>query len=326
MTRKPFLESTSVIIPRSVHLWGEDADRLYAEHYAILSWPELVGSPVAEHVFACGIKNSVLWLAATAPAWQNEIKLKQRDILDRINTCAGMRVANNIMFVRGGDDISTTNPAARFARRRQLKRKEEREISHKELSDDELENIQKKCDLIDDSELRKTVLRAMIVAKKSKKNKFEAGWHKCEMCSRLCPTEEKICHKCRQKSEESISRSVREVLSDMPWAHYTEIKKLVPNCTNYIVNMQRTLMIQRLAKKIKLEDSHTMEAKFLVMLYRILPPEQLTEEIVAHAMYDLRGDLAKPIEFKPISRKEFVKQHLKEVEAASNLTDKSEGK
>ena len=47
------------------------------------------------------------------------------------------------------------------------------------------------------------------------------------------------------------------------------------------------------------------------MLYRSLPPEQLTDEILTKTLYRLRYDLRWPVKFKPKKRYETIGRQVR---------------
>ena len=53
-------------------------------------------------------------------------------------------------------------------------------------------------------------------------------------------------------------------------------------------------------------EPDTMQAKTLTMAFQCVPPEQLTEDLVRRTLYRLRYDLAKPKEWKPVRRYEYI--------------------
>ena len=66
-------------------------------------------------------------------------------------------------------------------------------------------------------------------------------------------------------------------------------------------------MLQKAARKVDPEKIDSIEAKTLVMMYRCIPPEQLTEEIITKTLHRLRNDLPQ-MSFKKGSRKYPKKQ------------------
>ena len=70
--------------------------------------------------------------------------------------------------------------------------------------------------------------------------------------------------------------------------------------------------MQELARRIEFGDWESLEAKTLVMLYRSLRPEQLTEDIVRRTLYDLRREMAEVTVFRPFpKRSEVMKKAAK---------------
>ena len=98
---------------------------------------------------------------------------------------------------------------------------------------------------------------------------------------------------------------IRRYMLDLPWARYAQIKETVP-CTPAMVASERSRLVQELGRRIEFGDWESLEAKTLVMLYRSLRPEQLSEEIVRRTLYDLRRDLAKGAVFRPFPKRAEV--------------------
>ena len=97
----------------------------------------------------------------------------------------------------------------------------------------------------------------------------------------------------------------RQFLKDMPWARYGDVHAYIP-CSAPMVNLQRVRLVQTLAKRVEVGDTTSLDAKTLVMLYRCVPPEQLTEDLIVRTLYRLRNDLRKPRDFKPRKRYEAI--------------------
>jgi len=306
------LEHFKNIIPHAVHYLGPEFERKYREQFALFQWPKLVGADIARHVHPCGIEHGDLWLTTMSPVWQNQLVYMEKDILDKINTCAGQKIAKKIRFRRYNENISWNTPhdativeQNSAAEAERAKRKEQ--IQKTDLTEAETADIENRCTQIEDDNLRKKFIKAMINGKKAEKWKIANGWHTCADCGTLVEQREKLCLSCQTKREEDIRRRVRQTLTDMPWARPADIKEWVPESTPQIVNNQRSLLVQKYARMLKLEDADSLDAKFLVMLYRVIPPNRLSEQLIRETLYRLRGDLAKPAVFKPIGRAAYIK-------------------
>ena len=139
------------------------------------------------------------------------------------------------------------------------------------------------------------------------KLKISRQYQKCPQCGRLMSPQESLCSECRHIQRDKLTAAVRQVLRDMPWARYPDVRQYVPECTPKMVNEQRSIMVQKLAADTDVNDRTSMKAKTLVMLYRCLPPEQLTEDNIARALYALRFDMHRPKDYKTPKRYEVIK-------------------
>ena len=307
--RRPYLESMKKIIPQAVHYLGPEFERQYRERYALYMWPQLVGESIANNVRPYGLELGVLWLWARNPTWQEQIHFLSKQILDKVNNCAGRQVAKSIKFRRMNQPIKweTRFPTVVFDNSLDEENKRRQEIRGTNLTEEEIGAIKNQCAFIEDEELRQKLIQARIAAKKAEKWKTTNQWPTCADCGVFIAPGEKLCTHCSAKRDENIRSQVRRTLMDMPWLRPAEVKGYVPDCTIAMVNYQRSLLVQSYARKIKLEDTDSIDAKFLVMLYKVIPPTQLTKKIITETLYRLRDDLARPLQFRAVRRKDYIK-------------------
>ena len=159
----------------------------------------------------------------------------------------------------------------------------------------------------EDEEIGKAVSNLYRKHLQLQKLKISKQYQKCPQCGRLMAPEESLCDECRRIKRDKITAAVRQVLRDMPWARYPDVKQYVPECTPKIVNEQRSIMVQQLAADTDVNDKTSMKAKTLVMLYRCLPPEQLNEDNITRALYALRFDMHRPKDYKTPKRYDVIK-------------------
>ena len=138
------------------------------------------------------------------------------------------------------------------------------------------------------------------------KLRLARGWKPCPTCGRLRPPQAAACSHCRRQAGEDIRARVRAVLRDIPWARCKEVCEYVPECTPQLLNEQRAALVQLMASKVAANDRTSMEAKTLVMLYRCLPPDKLTDEAVKRALYELRFSMYWPPGYTPPKRYEAI--------------------
>ena len=117
-------------------------------------------------------------------------------------------------------------------------------------------------------------------------------WHPCasEGCGSICPPDEEYCYSCKRRIKEEKAAKIQQLLLDMPWAKFGDILQEI-SCSQQEFQSQRLILLQRLASRVDYGDVESIEAKTLVMLYRSLPPEQLSDEVVKKTMSRLRRDV-----------------------------------
>lgn len=305
-TRTPGLESFRIVLPRYLHGLGNGVERLYYCHWVLAHWPDVVGSAIAQNVEAVRIARDTLWLYTYDASWRNQIALMKLQILQNVNNLAGRRLVKDLRFARSG------------AERRQLADTPmdegvdyKRLLPKVNLTDEELAAARASVQTIEDEELRDRLFR--LALKQAKKTHLEKalGYHPCADCGALCEPQRTRCPSCEQKHTEAIRTAIHRYLADIPWARYGEVKQAIPEATPMLLGSVRASYVQELAAHVLLTESGTLAAKTLTMAFRCLPPEQLNEETVRRTLWDLRNDLAKPEEWKPIKRYEYLRGEKK---------------
>lgn len=289
------LEQISTVIPKGIKALGRKFERDYRCRYAVHHWQEIVGSNVAKHAKAVNIEKNVLFVYAPDSTWRNELMMFSDSIIQKTNDFVGEKIAKEIHFV---------NRPQYMANSAILKKTTKKNIAKTgkvKLTDDEKQAIKNVCQTVTDKELRQKLQKLLRSQKELKHKRESAAWQKCQICGTLCPPGSRICFRCRTARLNERRRLIRNYLNENPWARYAEINEFV-KCEPQDVNDERTIMVQRWAGKITINDREKLLAKKLVMLYRCLPPEQLTDDIVNETLYTLRNNLAKTAEFKPIKR------------------------
>ncbi|MBI4277780.1 MAG: DUF721 domain-containing protein, partial [Armatimonadetes bacterium] len=71
---------------------------------ALEVWPQVVGTEVARHARAMGVRDGVLTVATAHPAWSQELSLRRRVLMADLASRLGPGVITDIRFVqeRGG--------------------------------------------------------------------------------------------------------------------------------------------------------------------------------------------------------------------------------
>ena len=352
--RSPGLESVGSLIGKSMGSLGDKVDRLYRTQYALHHLPELIGSAFADHIRPLGVRHKKLFIHVPEDAWRSEIWMFREEIIRRINQCAGEEIVQEIistrqwnersagMSNREGNDTSSASrsmmsdeiPLPRLLEKGTAATAEggegagpsrRTELGRVNLTDEEVGKLRESSAKVQDEELRKRLFSLSLKRKKLERLRAEKKWHPCPLCGTLCPPEEEYCQFCSSKERSRVRGEIRSILMDLPWLRYQEIKKSVP-CTPDLVDSVRWDLMRYFASKVRMEDSDSLDAQFLVMLYLHLPPDYLTEELVKRTLYRLRNDLARSGPFQSYKRYDVIPLGKKARRRGRNFRVPSSGK
>ena len=67
----------------------EGLDRAVRQSEALFIWEEVVGKSVAKNCTSEEVKHGILIVRALTPVWRNEIAIKKKEILEKLNTKLG---------------------------------------------------------------------------------------------------------------------------------------------------------------------------------------------------------------------------------------------
>ena len=66
---------------------------------AVDVWEEVVGETIAEHTEAVSVKHGVLIIRAKSSNWSQELQLKKKEILSKINSRVGKQTIKDLRFI-----------------------------------------------------------------------------------------------------------------------------------------------------------------------------------------------------------------------------------
>ena len=328
--RTPWLEKCDTIIPRWVKSKGTEFELEYRKRWVLTYWRDIVGDVIAQHVELMGIRKKTLLYYSSSPAWNNEMRLLMPQIVEKMNSFAGCEIIRDVKLTRrwekpeAGDVLAfrawlrqedSKNPDFRKERERTL------------LTSDEEASAQALVSSSQDEDLGNLLGQIFRKNLQLRKVKSKHGWVPCSDCGTLTePTATlPLCPACRSKRAEKMRLAIRQVLMDMPWARPPEVAEYVPGATPKLVAEQRAMLVQRLAAEVDVDDKTSLKAMQLVMLYRVLPPEQLTVDAVDRALYALRFDLHRPKDYVAPKRYNAIKRG-KAGEAARKKSPGADGR
>lgn len=303
--RTPGCERVRTVLPKSIHQWGPRVEKEYLVHSVRCHWPELVGEMIAANVEAVRIERHTLWLSCYNASWRNEIMLQQLQIIDRVNRYAGSHLVKELRFCtpRKKAELEALEPPEEADTLGSLPLG--RVLPKISLSAEALQKAEAMGQQVKDTALQQKIRQLYQKQLQLETLERQKAWHPCKRCNALCPRESDYCSVCARAVRQETEEKIRQFLKDMPWARYGDVHAYIP-CSAPMVNLQRVRLVQTLAKRVEVGDTTSLDAKTLVMLYRCVPPEQLTEDLIVRTLYRLRNDLRKPRDFKPRKRYEAI--------------------
>lgn len=296
------LETTKRILPRWAASKGKVFSRQFLEHTIYWHWPDIVGKDLARQLEPMGIRKDTLHLYGPNSVLNYQVRMMAADIVQKVNTYAGHEIIKHIYVGRRWEHPDTAGQEAvhrEFMAKEKAPRQDMgREVRQTNLSDAEMERAAQMAARVEDDDLQNAIRKAYQHHLQSQQVKRKHNWTPCIECGTLCPPEQQYCQRCAARREENLRAAVAGVFHDVPWARYQEVHKYVPDCTPALVSAVRQNLVQELAAKIDVRDHNSMEAKTLVMLYRSIPPENLTQEVIDRTLYRLRFDMYIPKDYK----------------------------
>ncbi len=268
----------------------------FSAHMAVYYWPEIVGKGIAEHVKALRIENKILFLYSENPSWSNQLMYMKMDIISKVNHYMGVRIIEDIRF---------SNMWQKDIHEPERKNEDEsfkKSLETVELHDSEVSEVQTDCFSIKSEPLRNAVKNALLKRKKRDKLVKSMGWHECKGCGVYIPESDTFCSNCSREAKQDKITKIREFLRIMPWARYSDIYREI-DCTADEVNRQRTELLQSYLQKLAPGDTESIDAGMAVMLYRSVPPQQLTPQFIEENLKKLRYDIDPNLSYKEYLKK-----------------------
>ena len=66
---------------------------------AVELWSEIVGDKIAENTEAVSVKHGVLFVKANSSTWSQELQLKKKEVLSKINKRIGKKTITDLRFI-----------------------------------------------------------------------------------------------------------------------------------------------------------------------------------------------------------------------------------
>ena len=288
--------SAEQTLKSSIKALGKDFYIKYLQHAVFFRWRELVGEKIADRIQPALIDQKILFVHIDSAAWRSELQFQKPSILQKINDAAECTLLDDI---RINNRLSLPKPPPKSDEPEQLTPEEivSRDLPNITLTDEEIADVERNSPTIQNEKLRAVMLDTSLARARLEKCRLKHGWHNCARCKLLVPPNDVLCDACQRKEVELFRRTIGEIIKDVPWSTYAEIHAEMENrmphmigwCRPETVSSVRSSLVQNLARTIDTRDQ--TQVKRLVMIYRQVPPDQLSAEAIKKTMRRLRFDL-----------------------------------
>lgn len=287
--------SAEQTLKSSLKALGKDFYIKYLQHAVFFQWQSLVGEKLAEQIKPALIDHKTLYVRIDSAAWRSEFQFKKPTVLQKINAAAECNLLDDIQI---NNRLEIPKPPKIDETR--LQSPDEivaQDLPNITLTDEEIAEVERNATPSSNEKLRAVMLDTSLARARLQKCRIKHGWHKCARCELLVPPADVLCYGCQRKEVELLRRTIGEIIRDVPWLTYAEIRNelslkmphMLGWCRPETVSSIRSSLVQNLARSIDTRDQ--MQVKQLVMIYRQVPPDQLSADAVRKTMRRLRFDL-----------------------------------
>lgn len=255
-------------------------EKEYQKQCVFHFWEKIVGRDIAAHVRPARMDFRTLYLSADAPAWANQLRYMEGEIIERINAFACADLVREIRF----------GTPRREKRKAVPEEEPEADTAVGMPTAEEKALAEEKSSQIEDGAIREAAARALAQSYAKKRARKTKDWHGCAACGRLVPPRERYCAECERSRRESVAKGLRKLLWREPWLRPQELRQMTGCALEDAVSV-RSALLREFSSYVEQGDEESEEARRLVMLFASVRPENLTREIVKNALRKLRFDV-----------------------------------
>lgn len=269
---------------------GDAADRLHASEglrrgRLLLAWVEAVGPALARQAAPAEVQGDTLHLVCSGPAWSQEILLRQREILERLNPLIGGPPLQRIRCRTGRFQPVKPDRAQPL----------EPEFPWEEVRLDPAawQRIDRLVSDLRDPELARSTRQLLVQLERRRLVAFQTGLVACPTCA--APTDLTPCRSCRREARARRRERIMARLGREPWLTRPDLTEEFPDLRPEEFLEIRTRLRSRLERDVwagvraltegaPLPDPLRALAVELVMLSTGLPAHRLDARHVKHAL------------------------------------------
>ena len=273
-------------------------------------WREIVGS-LAGQITPVKLRKKTLVIYANNPVVKDSVKFLSDSIVKKINEVVGHgeivveKITFGKTFEKPYENIEEIiNP--KFDKNPAEKKFSPEELKKINLTDEEIAECEKKLSGIEDETRRNDLLKTFLNRAKLRKWRLNNGWHECKICGELCEPGKSICDFCRLREREEMRKKIRRIFFDLPWKTFPEVQKeicakmphMASECTLSVVDSVWAALVTETAARVSVGDKTSLNAKFLVMLFKHVDEKNLTDKLISRALKELKYNLSNLPPFK----------------------------
>ena len=287
-------ESAKTIVPKTMKQLK--LLKVYQKYRLFYSWSDIVGKDMAKYIVPQDLKFSVLYVYAQSSVWANNFQYLKLEIIGKINDFLQGELVKDIQFTRYRQK-NNNNFSPIWEQKIDLGKY----IRKTPIDDEDLLEIDKMLVDVDDDDLKNKLKKVYMKSMQLKKLKLQYGWINCKTCGRLIPPKDEYCTNCERKIKEEKKEKIAEILEAIPWAKYPDIVKYV-DCDNDLINKVRMNMVQQVASTLRpdvdypdkksMNGVYSKKARYLVMLYKVISPDKLSDAVLKEVLKKLKYDTA----------------------------------
>jgi predicted nucleic acid-binding Zn ribbon protein len=154
------------------------------EQLALSAWARVAGKVVGAHTRAEAVRDGVLIVATDTPAWAQELQMRRRELLGKLETAVGVGVIREIHFRSG------------FRRKAEPGAAEGKRPAEIVLPAQQTKEITRASERISDPALRAKAERAFASLARIGEWRRESGWRRCGRCGQWQRTGKRWCASC----------------------------------------------------------------------------------------------------------------------------------
>lgn len=278
-------------------------------------WKEIFGN-LADKISPIKISEKTLFLYTNNPTLRDSLKFKSDDVANKVNEIVGHgeKIIEKISFGQ-----SFEKPKVFFHDKKEIT--EENKFCKEKiiLTDEEIAECKKKAS-------GKIELEEIFIERaKLKKFRLANGWRKCKICGELCEPGRSICDICKIYEREKMRKKIYFIFRDEPYINFNKVLEKILNemphmkseCNLGVIESAWADLVRDTAARVKFGDTKSKDARFLIMLFKHVREENLTDAIIDKAVKELRFNFAEQPPL--IGDKKMFCENLKELSAEINI-------